>query len=53
MAKPPKALDETFKLMGKLASMPPKPHADSKIGKAKPAKRTSGKGRARVGKSKS
>jgi hypothetical protein len=53
-------LDETTRRIAeRMLHMPPKPHEEMKIGKPKPskgespAKRTSGKGRARVGKSRS
>ncbi len=60
MTKPPKAdLTEAKRIAARLLAMPPKTHDEMKLGrKAKPkagkspAKRTSGKGRARVGKSK-
>jgi hypothetical protein len=45
-------MDETKRIMERLLKMPPKPHKDSGKRKQSPAKRTSGQGRARVGKAK-
>jgi hypothetical protein len=57
MAKDPKIDETTRRIAERILRMPPKPHDEMKIGKPKPAKgkspakRTTGKGRARVGKS--
>jgi hypothetical protein len=58
-SKKPQLDEATRRIAQRMLSMPPKPHDEMKVGKSKPAKRkspakrTSGKGRARVGKARS